>query len=158
MKTISDEPIISGDLSRISTYEAGILQSKMNRKLQKFCDQVLSEFGITKMQWLIIGTVYDHATTGTRITDLSKILGTNLPYMTTAVNTLVYKNILVRVGNVQDNRSKIVAVHADFAPKCSLIERTLRNALRQKIYKDIPPEDFKVYMRVMFVLAGYKFK
>lgn len=144
----------SGDLSTVTTYDSGIAQATMHRKLQKFCDDVLKPYGITKMQWLIVGTVYEHRQTGIRVSDLARIVGTNLPYMTNSVNVLEHKNILERLENQLDSRSSIIAIESDFAPKCKKIEQTLRDALRQKIYADISPDDFRIYLKVLYALAN----
>lgn len=144
---------ISSDVSNITTYNAGIVQSASHRKLQKICDDALRPFGITKIHWLIIGTVYDHRATGIRISDLARAVGTNLPYMTNTVNLLETKKILERYENQMDNRSNFVAVHPSFLPKCRKIEEMLRIVLREKIYADISPEDFATYMRVLYRLS-----
>lgn len=142
-----------GDLSKTTTYQAGIAQATMHRKLQKFCDDVLEPYGISKMQWLIVGTVLDHRSTGIRVSDLADIIGTNLPYMTNTVNKLEDKKILARVDNQLDNRSTFITITPAFAPKCKKIEATLRDALRQKVYAGVSFEDFRVYMKVLYILA-----
>lgn len=144
----------TGDISKVTTYQAGIVQATMHRKLQKFCDEVLEPYGITKVQWLIVGTVLDHKSTGVRISDLASIIGTNMPYMTNTVNKLEDRNILARVENQLDNRSAFIVVTPAFAPKCKRIEATLRDALRQKVYAGISYEDFRIYMKVLYKLAG----
>ncbi len=146
--------IEQGELSVATTYQAGIAQATMHRKLQKFCDDVLEPYGITKVQWLIVGTVFDHKSTGIRISDLTKILGTNMPYMTNTVNTLEDKNILKRVENSMDNRSVFITVSPSFLPKCKKIEVMLRDALRRKVYLNISYDDFRVYMKVLYQLAN----
>ncbi len=146
-------PIVRGDLSDTTTYQAGIIQATMHRKLQKFCDEILAPYGITKMHWLVIGTVLDHKRTGIRISDLASIIGTNVPYMTNTVNRLQDKNILTRLENQQDSRSMLVTVTPSFTPKCKHIEAILRTALREKVYAGISYEDFRVYMRVLYILS-----
>lgn len=143
-----------GDLSTTTTYQAGIVQAAMHRKLQKFCDDILLPYGITKGQWLIIGAVFDNRATGIRISDLAEIVGTNVPFMTNTVNRLVDKKILMRVQNQLDSRSTLICLTPSFQPKCKTIEETLRNALRKEIYKDIPVDEFKIYMKVLYKLAG----
>ena len=143
----------SGDLSVITTYQAGVAQSSAHRVLQKYCDEVLSRYGITKMHWLIIGTVLDAGEAGVRLTDLTDKLGTTMPYLTTTVNLLESKGMLQRTGHKSDSRSKVITINEDFAPKCDEIELTLRNALRQSVYADINPAEFRIYMKVLFQLG-----
>lgn len=140
-------------LKAITTYQAGILQSSTHRLLQKYSDEVLRPYGITKMQWMITGTILDAGKDGIRITDLAKTLDTTLSYLTNTINLLESKRILERTTDEQDERVKLVTVHPSFVPKCREIEKDLRNHLREVIYKDITPEEFQTYMIVLHKLS-----
>lgn len=141
------------DLSQITTYQAGVAQATTHRILQKYCDDVLGQYGITKMHWLIIGTVLDAGPAGVRLTELSETLGTTMPYITSAVNLLESKHMLTRTDDRNDSRAKKISINKTFAPKCTEIETTLRQALRQSIYARIDPTDFRTYMKVLFQLG-----
>lgn len=141
------------DLSKITTYQAGVTQAYMNRKLQKITDKILVPFGITKMQWLIIGTVLDTGKTGIRVSDLAKKVGTTMGYLTNSINLLESRGILKRLNNANDTRSKLVVVQENYKPICRDIEFTLRDGLRKTIYAEIDPSEFRIYMKVMAKLA-----
>lgn len=142
------------DLSQITTYQAGATQAYMHRKLQKVCDDILRPFGITKMQWLIIGTVLDTQHQGIRISDLAEKLGTTLSYLTTSINLLESRGILERRDNSTDTRSKLILVQDSYVPICQEIETTLRAGLRKTIYASIDPKEFGIYIKVMSELAA----
>lgn len=144
----------SGDLSEITTYQAGVMQASAHRTLQKICDDILKPYNISKMHWLIIGTALDGGTQGIRLTDLAKTLNTTLPYITNAISLLVSKGIIVRVDNETDSRSKLIHINEAFVPKCYEIEATLRQGLRNEIYKDIDPAELRIYMKVMYQLSS----
>lgn len=151
---VSTPHLNSGDdINKIKTYHAGIIQATMHRKLQRFSDEVLEPYGITKMHWLIVGTVLDHRPTGIRITDLARELNTNLSYMTNTVNLLESRKVLSRLENNVDSRSRLITVHPKFRPQCKKIESALRQALRDKIYSKINPNEFQIYMRVLVELS-----
>lgn len=137
----------------MSTYNAGVLQASVNRSIQKHCDAILKPYGISKAQWLLIGTVYDHADKGMRISDLAVRLGTTLAYLTNTINLLESKKILKRTGKEGDNRAKLVTVHPKFASKCDEIEEVLRKGLRKKVYSQVSQEDFETYMKVLNQLS-----
>lgn len=137
-----------------STYRAGAVQATFNRKLQKLCDEILAPFGITKMQWMVIGTVYDAGTEGIRLSELSEQLGTSMSYLTNAVNMLEARGILVRKDDSQDTRSKRIMVSGSYKKKCVEIEKTLRDGLRETIYNKVDQADFRVYLKVMEKLAS----
>lgn len=140
------------DLGKITTYQAGAAQAAMHRALQKVCDDILKPFGITKMQWLIIGTVLDAGSKGMRVSDMAQSLGTTIPYVTTAINLLESRHMLLRIENDNDSRSRLVIIHPSFAPKTGDIEATLRNGLRKTIYAGIDVNDFRTYMKVLYQL------
>ena len=144
----------AGDLSSITTYQAGVMQASTHRLLQKHCDAILKPYAMTKMQWLIIGSVLDAGEGGIRVTDLAEKLSTTLSYLTNAINLLESKGMLMRLSNEADSRSKMVSIDPDFAPKCPEIELTLRNALRKSIYAQVDPQDFRTYMKVLHQLSN----
>jgi DNA-binding MarR family transcriptional regulator len=139
-------------LGSITTYQAGVAQAALNRALQKRCDDILKPFGITKMQWLIIGTVLDAGPSGMRVSDLARTVGTTMSYLTNTINLLVSKGCLVRQNHGSDNRSKLVTVDPLFAPKCAGIEERMREGLRKTIYARVSRPDFLVYMSVIYQL------
>jgi len=142
------------DISKITTYQAGIAQASVHRSLQKLCDNILLPFGISKMQWMIIGAVSDAGAKGARISDLAKQLGTTVPYLTTSINLLESKGYLVRNANTADSRSKLVTINTKKLADLDTIEATLRDGLRKSIYADIEPEQFRTYLKVMYQLSG----
>ena len=139
-------------LSNITTYQAGAAQAAMHRQVQKMSDDILRPFGLTKMQWMIIGCVLEAGIDGARISDLSKKLGTTIAYLTNTINVLETRNILKRRGNELDNRSKLVTVVPGYVEKCHEIENVMRDELRKSVYSKIDPEDFTTYFKVVFQL------
>ncbi len=137
----------------ITTYQAGVMQASAHRAIQKYCDDILSQFGVTKMQWLITGTILDYGNEGVTITVLAKKLSTNLPYLTNTINLLESKNVLERQPLSKTDRTKKVVVSPRFKKQCDLIEKTLRDHLRETIYSDITPEELHVYLKVTGKLA-----
>jgi DNA-binding MarR family transcriptional regulator len=156
MSKSSNQSHATGDLSNITTYQAGVVQASAHRNLQKLCDEFLRPYGITKMQWLIIGTVLDAGKSGMRLTDLAEIVGTTLSYLTTAVNLLESKDILIRSISKGDNRSKTIRLNPKFTPISSQIESELRDKLRETIYADIDPDEFRTYMKILFRLGAIR--
>ena len=147
------EQVTFGKISNITTYQAGIMQATMNRSLQKEYDIVLKPYGITKMHWLIIGTVLDAGSLGIRLSELSQVLNTTMSYVTTAVNLMESKGMIVRTDSEFDSRSKLISINKSFVPKCAEIETSLRNSLRKTIYAKIDSAEFKIYIKVMHQLS-----
>ncbi len=125
------------------------MEAFINRRFQKISDDTLKPFGITKMQWMIIGFVLDAGPSGTRLSDLANRLGTTLGYLTNSVNLLESRDILSRIDNNNDTRSKLIIVKPTYIEKCREIEDTLRDSLKESIYDKLDPDEFKVYLKVM---------
>jgi DNA-binding MarR family transcriptional regulator len=154
MDKSTPHPLTNFSLRDITTYQAGAIQASVHRTLQKHCDEILKPYGITKMHWLIIGSIIDSGEQGARITDIAKKLDTTLPYLTNTLNVLEARQIVTRANNQGDSRSKLVKIDPTFLPQCAEIEKTLRDKLRESIYAQIDPAEFLTYMKVMHQLAN----
>jgi DNA-binding MarR family transcriptional regulator len=142
------------DLSKITTYQTGVIQSAAFRSLRKHTDACLKNHGITTMQWFVIGTILDAEPDGMRITDLSRVVDTTLSFLTNTVNLLESKGILVRLEHASDSRARMVNVSKSFKPKCKSIEADLRAKLRKSIYANITPQDLRTYIKVLYQLSN----
>lgn len=138
------------DLTKLPTYHAGVAQSSAYRMLMKLTDGAVKQYGITSMQWFMIGSIYDAGNSGVTITQLSKVLDTNVPYITNTVNVLVSKNIIARSLHSDDSRSKVVTIHPDFYDQVKLIENELRIKLQKILYADITPQELLAYVKVLY--------
>lgn len=136
-------------LSELKTYHVGVIESAAHRALRRHKDASLKEYGITGMQWYVIGTVADTGHAGIRITDLAKLLDTTLAFLTNTVNLLESKGILERQVNSEDNRSSFVVLEESYIDTYREIERNLRVKLKKSIYSHVTPEDLKTYVEVI---------
>ncbi len=137
-------------LSELKTYQVGVIQSAAMRAIKKHKDECLQPYGLTSMQWVIIGSILDAGRKGTRITDLAKMLDATMAFLTNSVNLLESKGILERIENRDDSRSRMVRVTESFVPTCDTIERELRKNLRDSIYSRLTPLELHTYIRVLY--------
>lgn len=142
------------DLSSITTYESGVVQSTAYRVLGKKVTQLLKKYDISMMQWFVLGTIYGAGTGGIRLTDLAEKVDTGLPFLTNLINLLETKGMVSRVSNREDSRSKFVVVTPEYLRKCKTIEADLRDGLRKSLYTHISPEDLRVYIKVLYQIAS----
>lgn len=151
----SSEFLSKGEsLADVTTYQAGAAQAALHRNLQKYCDEILDPFGITKMQWLIIGHVLDAGRVGIRVSDLAKTLGTTIPYLTTGLHLLESKGFVKRQKNRDDSRSVLIVIQPEVIDTCNQIEHTLRKGLRRTVYAKVNQKDFLTYMKVLYQLQA----
>lgn len=142
------------DLSKITTYQSGVIQSTAYRLLKKHTDNCLREHGLTTMQWFVVGSIYDSGDKGIRITDLAKKVDTTLSFLTHSINLLESRGVLIRMSHKDDNRAKMVAVSPKFKAKCPIIEADLRKKLRKSLYAKITPEELSIYVKVLHKFAS----
>jgi DNA-binding MarR family transcriptional regulator len=137
----------------LPTYQAVVLQSRAHRAIKESLTRLLRDHGITMMQWSIIGLISDAGKNGMRISDLAHKLDTSLAFITTSVNVLEAKGLVHRVGHAKDNRSKLVHLNPDFAPRVATIEAELSKKQMADIYQSISPSDLATYFNVLGALA-----
>jgi DNA-binding MarR family transcriptional regulator len=148
----SNTPVTN--LADITTYQAGVAQSTAYRLLKKITEEAIRSHDITMMQWFIIGTIYDTGTQGITVTELSRAVDTNVPYITNTLNLLETKDIIVRDVHEKDSRSKRISINPAYAPTVRLIEQDLRQKMRDTIYTQVTPDELFTYVRVLQKLGN----
>ena len=143
----------SQNLLELPTYRAGVAQSSAYRVLMKFTDDAVKQYGITSMQWFMIGVIYDSGSAGVTVTDLSKLLDTNVPYVTNTLNLLESKDIIIRTAREADTRQKVVTIHPDFIDNIQQIEQDLRHKMQSVLYADITPQELLTYIKVLYKIS-----
>lgn len=154
MSTQKNHPQLPQD--DLKTYHVGVIESAAHRALRKHKDKLLKGYGISGMQWYVIGTVADAGTAGIRITDLAKSLDTTLSFLTNTVNLLESKKILRRIVNENDSRSNFVCLNKKYEKTFDEIEHTLKLKLRKSIYSLVSKEDLKTYIHVINKFSNLK--
>ena len=149
----SDDFTPTESLVNIPTYKAGVVQSAAYRLLKRFTEECVAEHGITTMQWFIIGTIYDAGKTGIGVTALSKAVDTNVPYITNTLNLLEQKGAIERTVRDGDNRAKIVTIAPSYQATVLVIERELRQKMRESIYSNVTPAELRTYIAVLYKLS-----
>lgn len=141
------------DISKITTYQSGVVQSAAYRNLNRHFSELLKEYDLTCMQWFVIGTILDAGPDGIRLTDLARKLQTGLPFITNIINLLESKNMVERKENETDSRVRCVSIMPEFVAECYEIEKRLRVKLRKSIYQNITPAELKTYIKVLYQLS-----
>jgi len=142
-----------GQLGKLTTYQAGAMQMAANRSLRLLCDKILTPYGITKTQWLVIGAALDAGPGGIQIGELGRLVDLSARGLLNIVTILVKKEMLILRPNSKNAAKRVVAIHPKFAPDCQEIERIMRVALREVIYDNVTPLEFRIYLKVMYHLS-----
>ena len=153
MHNESNRPKKTVSLARMRTWQSGLLQMEVHRLTKKYSDEFLLGYGLTTMQWLIIGAILDTADNGIRVTDLAEQAGTTLSYMTTSLNKLQEMCIVCKLEDQTDSRSRKMIVCEHYRPTCLEIEEGLRNIFRKNIYSRISRQELETYITVLQKLS-----
>ena len=144
------------DISQIATYQSGIAQASAHRILNRITSDFLLQYGLTTMQWFVVGVVYDAGENGIRLSDLMRKLGTTLPYITNTIALLESKGMIKKVSHTGDSRIKLVSIQPDYLEEVKLIEDGLRAHIRQTLYhKDgISRDELQAYIAVLYKIVN----
>lgn len=137
------------NLSQLKTYQVGVLEAASHRALRAHKDTLLRGYGLTGVDWYLIGMVADAGTEGIRSTDLAKTLGVTMGFLTKTVGMLDTRGILQKIANAQDGRSAYIRLHPDYQRTFEEVEAALRDKLRKSLYSLITPEELKIYISVL---------
>jgi DNA-binding MarR family transcriptional regulator len=143
------------DISQITTYQSGIAQASAHRVINRVVTDFLLQYGLTSMQWFILGHIYDAGESGIRMSDLMRRVHTTLPYITNTVALLESKGTINKIGHEGDSRIKLVKVSASYISTVNEIESGLRDHLRQTLYTEdnIEREELQNYITVLYKIV-----
>lgn len=144
------------DIAQITTYQSGIAQATAHRATNRAVSDFLLRYGITAMQWFMVGAISDSGKAGIRLSDLTRRLDTTLPYVTNTINLLESKGMVQKVSHTGDSRIKLVSITPHYLPTIHEIEDELRDHLRVVLYDTdhISREELQTYISVLYKLAG----
>jgi len=137
------------DAGTITTYQASTMQSQAHRSLNMMKNQILKPYGLTIMQWVVLGNIYDSGKDGIRTSDLARELSTTLAFVTGTVNLLEAKGFVYRRRSLTDNRSSNIIFEPHHEKQFSKIESDLRQQLRKTIYSKIARDELNTYLTVL---------
>lgn len=143
------------DISQITTYQSGVVQASAHRIISRVISDFLLQYGLSSMQWFIIGHIYDAGNSGIRLSDLNRRVHTTLPYITNTINLLESKGIVKKVSHSGDSRIKLVSIHDDYRSTVEEIESGLREHMRQKLYREdgIGRDELSDYIAVLYKIV-----
>lgn len=146
---------VKKDISQITTYQSGIAQASAHRIISRIISDFLLQYGLSSMQWFIVGHIYDAGSSGVRLSDLNRRVQTTLPYITNTINLLESKGIVKKVSHSGDSRIKLVSIHESYRPTVEEIEQSLRTHMRQKLYREdgISRDELNDYIAVLYKIV-----
>ena len=142
------------DISQITTYHSGVAQAAAFRTVNRSVADFLLSYGLTRMQWYVVGLTRDASPGGMRISDLARKLNTTVPYITNLLASLESRGIVQKVRHKGDSRIKLVSIVESYIPTIDQIEADLREYLREHLYGEqhISRDELSTYIHVLYKL------
>jgi len=144
------------DIGQITTYQSGIAQASAHRVINRVVTDFLLRYGLSSMQWFILGHIYDAGDQGIRMSDLMRKVHTTLPYITNTVALLESKGMINKIGHAGDSRIKLVRVDDSYITTVEEIEEGLREHMRSTLYRDdgITRQELQDYITVLYKIVN----
>lgn len=146
------------DISQITTYQSGVAQATAFRVINRQVADFLLSYGLTRMQWYVVGLARDAGSGGIRVSDLARKLNTTVPYITNLIASLETRGIIQKLRHQGDSRIKLISIVDSYLPTVNQIETDLREHLREQLYGEhhITRQELSDYIHVLYKIIDTK--
>jgi DNA-binding MarR family transcriptional regulator len=148
---------INQALNQTKSYEIGMSDMLCSRKLNSLRQQVLAAYGLTGMEWFVLGLIYDaHKAGGIRITELATQFEVKSTYITALVNELKQKNLVNAYVDKEDARARLVVVTKKGMEQIPVIDRELQSATEKLLADKVDAKDLAAFLRTIKKIASIR--
>jgi MarR family transcriptional regulator for hemolysin len=140
------------ELPSIPTYHACVLHARAYRTVREFMVSKLEPYGLTMMEWALLGVVDETKSAGISPSELSHTIDVGLPMITGMVNRVEAMQLIDRKSTDKDKRRRVVIV----TPKGRQIVKKVESQMRADFgiwLSDVDPKELEAYVIVMRQLA-----
>jgi MarR family transcriptional regulator for hemolysin len=112
----------------LHSYEKARLQVVGYRTLQNSINGVLSKYELNTSQWIILGYLHD-SQEGMRVTALASMLDVETPLITTLINPLQKRELIISEADPEDKRAKRLRLTEEGHVLTLRLEKQLKESL-----------------------------
>lgn len=135
----------------LTTYQAGLLQSRAFRKLSVFLNNALKEYNLTLTEWAFIGLVCDHKQV--RMQSMAAFLDVEPPFATKLSRSLEEKALITRKVDEHDSRVRWITLTPAGTKIVKQVESGLRRQMRDYL-KPISIRELIIYLHVLAKISN----
>lgn len=135
----------------LTTYQAGLLQSRAYRKLSVFLTDALKEYNLSMPEWAFLGLVFDHKKIRMRV--LAALLDVEPPFATKLSRSLEAKKLITRRSDEHDNRVRWIALTPEGTKLVKRVEGNLRREMRSYL-KTVSIRELVIYLHVLAKISS----
>jgi DNA-binding MarR family transcriptional regulator len=142
-------------IKKPAMHELGMAHVSVNRNLNEFYQVVLRRYGLTTIEWLILGAVADASVDGTgiRVTDLANVFSVKSTYMTTTLNALRERDFIETRFDATDARVRLAHITAKGTKQVSSIEHHMQKEISHLLGGAMSGDEFEKYATVIKKLS-----
>jgi DNA-binding MarR family transcriptional regulator len=140
--------------NKSAMHELGMAHVSVNRTMSEFYQTVLRRYGLTTIEWLILGAVADASPEGgIRVTDLANSFNVKSTYMTTTLNALRERDLVEARLDAGDARVRLAYITTEGIKQVAVIERYLQKEISHLLNGIISSDELEKYSRVIQKLS-----
>ena len=138
-------------------YQACLFHSRAERYLKGLVSTHLGEWGITRMEWLVLATVNDTSRheEGHTMGEIARILDIRLSQLTSLVNRLNHAGYISQLISEKDKRTKYVRTTLKGSSLIEGIDIAMRTAIKDWL-SNIRQDQLASYMQTVIELGSEK--
>jgi DNA-binding MarR family transcriptional regulator len=142
-------------LKKSRMHELSMAQMFMARNIGSFHQGALKEYGLSSIQWLVLGVIADStARGGIRVTDLATSFDVKTTYITSVLNSLRAKKYVETRYDPQDARVRLAIITATGAEQIISIESHMQKEIARMLNGVISAQELEQYIQTLQKLTA----
>lgn len=119
-------------MSTMTMYQACLMHSRAERVLKTIVAKHLKNFGITRMEWIVLASLESNTKVGGyTMSELSQVLDIKLSQLTILSGGIISSGLAKQVTSHSDKRTKLVTITPKGKKLVEQIDASMRQALRE---------------------------
>ncbi len=143
------------DFDSITMYKACLLHSRSERALKGLIARHLDEWGITRMEWLLLATAAEPSKheEGHTMSEIAEVLDIRLSQLTALATDMNKEGLLTQTISSKDRRTKYVKITTRGIKFLDTVELSMRAAMKEWL-SDVPIENLAIYLQTVYDLGA----
>jgi DNA-binding MarR family transcriptional regulator len=133
----------------IKSYETMLIVNQSQQSLKQMLSICLGHYGLTMMQWLVIGVLIEQPQ---KPIDIARHIGVTPPYITMTLNQIKKLGYVTKTLIEDDGRSKIIVISSEGKALALEIEKKLMSCIEREM-GDLPAQDLSNFFQVSDYIA-----
>lgn len=135
-------------------HELSMAQMFMARNTNTFHQNVLKEYELSSIQWLVLGVIADAtANGGIRVTDLATSFDVKTTYITSVLNSLRAKKYVETRYDPQDARVRLAIITPNGAKQVTSIEAHMQKEIARLLNGIVSAQELEQFINMLQKLA-----